>query len=203
MPQDFNFRPDNAYVTNHLSPNDIHNVQVWQEETLDYQFSFHTQHEAGWPCYLVETDGPNRNLPKINLKVPGNAPLLQGESVRDNDIGANFAAVIRANIPQFQTLARAYYDVETDEPVTGPLWVVRYTCNKDKKAPVLTFGLPRRAQGNMASAFWSNMKGRTTKPSCKLHRNSACLVETVVLIPANESAAVKTHYNDSGEVINL
>jgi len=203
LPQHFHFRPDDAYVTAHLSPNDIQNIQVWQDEGLAYQFSFHTQHEAGWPCYLVEPDGPNRNLPKINLKVPGNAPLLEGGNVRDNHVGADFAAVIRANIAHFQTLAAAYYDVETDEPVAGPLWVVRYTCNRDRRAPVLTFGLPRRAQGNMASAFWSNMKGRTTKPTCRLHRNSGCLDEAVVLLQANEASAIKTHYNDSGEVINL
>ena len=74
MPDFFEFKRNDPYVTARLTQLEINGVRAWQSDRLDYQFSFHTQHEAGWPCYLSEPDGPGRNLPKINLKVQTNPP---------------------------------------------------------------------------------------------------------------------------------
>ena len=73
MPQFFEFKRNDPYVTQHLTRGEIAGVRRWQSDLLAYQFSLHTQHEAGWPVYLSEPNGPNRNLPKINVTVPTNS----------------------------------------------------------------------------------------------------------------------------------
>jgi hypothetical protein len=88
MPENFEFVPENAYVQAHSTEQQRGAVRRWQNQRLDYKFSFHTQHDGGWPCYLVELKGPGRHLPKINLKVPTDPlELLQGESVKNNKAG--------------------------------------------------------------------------------------------------------------------
>ena len=67
MPTHFNFLSDDETVLAGLDATTRDEVTQWQNARLAYQFSFHTQHEAGWPCYLKEPNGPGRNLPKMNL----------------------------------------------------------------------------------------------------------------------------------------
>ncbi|MDE3179863.1 MAG: hypothetical protein KGM47_09410 [Acidobacteriota bacterium] len=175
MPEDFEFKRTDRYVQRLLTQQEINQVQHWQSDRLDYQFSFHTQHEAGWPCYLKEPDGPNRNLPKINLKVPTNPPqLLQGDSVRNNNAGADFRDVIRANVLLFQKLARAYYEPDDVQNVALPQKVVRFTCTTSRQAKAVDVKLPSRAQP-IPDTFWLNMQRYAHKPDCPLHKNSRCM----------------------------
>ena len=109
MPEQFKFVRTNSTVTKALSRNEILAVTVWQDGASDFQFEFHTQHEAGWPCYLREPDGPNRGLPKLNLK--GDAwtgTLLQPGEVRDQDKSQEFQNVITANLEAFRKMAQAF-----------------------------------------------------------------------------------------------
>lgn len=203
MPDFFEFKRNDPYVVQKLTQAEINRVQTWQSDRLDYQFSFHTQHEAGWPCYLSEPDGPGRNLPKINLKVPTNPPtLLQGESVRDNAVGADFRDVITANIPLFQKMAKAYYEGQEKVAVASSKWVVQFKCNKDKNAKPIEIKLPPRAQ-TIASTFWANFKGFAKKPNCAFHKNALCLDELVLELTATDAAKVKKFYDDNGEIQDL
>lgn len=203
MPEDFEFKRTDRYVLRLLTQDEINRVHVWQSERLDYQFSFHTQHEAGWPCYLKEPDGPNRNLPKINLKVPTNPPaLLQGDSVRNNDVGADFRDVIRANVPLFQKLARAYYDAEEVRQVAAAKKVVRFTCSLSRQAKAVDLKLPARADP-IPETFWLNMQRYAKKPECPLHKKPACMVGEVVELSALDAAKVKKQYDNNGEIVDL
>jgi hypothetical protein len=200
MPDFFEFKRDNEYVRARLTQQEINGVRTWQSDRLDYQFSFHTQHEAGWPCYLSEPDGPGRNLPKINLKVPTNPPaLLQGDSVRSNEVGLDFRDVIRANVPLFQKLARLYYEPEAEEQVPRASWVVLFKCKNDRNAKPVGIKLPTRAQA-IPETFWANFKAFAKKPNCPLHRNPICLEAEVTELAATEAAKVKKRYDDNGEI---
>ena len=203
MPDFFEFKRNDPYVSARLTQLEINGVRTWQSDRLDYHFSFHTQHEAGWPCYLSEPDGPGRNLPKINLKVPTNPPaLLQGESVRNNDVGVDFRDVIRANVPLFQKLARGYYKAVEAEQAPRSSWVVLFKCKNDRNAKPVAIKLPARAQA-IAATFWSNFRAFAKKPNCPLHRNALCLAEEVKELEAVEAAKVKKRYDDNGEIQDL
>ena len=96
MPEQFHFHRNDPTVTAALSVSDIGEVAVWQGQTSDFLFEFHTMHEAGWPCYLREPNGPNRNLPKLNLKTGAwTGTLLQGASVRNQQNAQEFFLFLR------------------------------------------------------------------------------------------------------------
>lgn len=203
MPDFFEFKRNDAYVSARLTQAEINGVQTWQSDRLDYQFSFHTQHEAGWPCYLSEPNGPGRNLPKINLKVPTNPPaLLQGESVRNNDVGGDFRDVIRANVALFQKLAKAYYEGQEQAQVASAKWVVLFKCRNDRNAKPVAIKLPARAQA-IPAAFWPNFKALAKKPNCPLHKTVSCLVDELGELSAADAAKVKKFYDDNGEIQDL
>lgn len=203
MPDFFEFKRNDPYVVQRLTQAEINGVQTWQSDRLDYQFSFHTQHEAGWPCYLSEPNGPGRNLPKINLKVPTNPPaLLQGESVRNNDIGTDFRDVIRANVALFQKLARSYYEGQEQAQVVRASWAVMFKCRNDRNAKPVAVKLPVRAQA-IPETFWANFKAFAKKPNCPLHRNASCLSEALQELAATDAAKVKKFYDDNGEIQDL
>lgn len=198
MPDYFEFRKDNPYIVKRLTQGEINGVQRWQSSKTAYQFSFHTQHEAGWPCYLSEPNGPNRNLPKINLKVPTNPPVvLQGESVKDKDVGADFRDVIRANVALFQKLAKSYYEPEEQVQVVRSTWVVSFDCNKGGSSVVVK--LPLRAQ-IIPQAFWANFKRFAKTPVCPVHKSSFCLQGELKELKGNDAVKVKKLYDDNGEV---
>lgn len=200
MPENFNFTSSDPHVLKNLTPQEIGQVTVWQDDGLDYQFSFHTQHEAGWPCYLKEPNGPNRNLPKINLKVPTTPiTLLQGESLRQIAVGADFKAVITANLALFQKLARLYYEGVEVQQVVRPTWAALFQCDRDKVAKAVAVKLPESAQG-LGETFWLNFRQRAQAPKCPLHRVSTCMKPTVVQLQAGESARVKKRYDLNGEI---
>ncbi|HTS25519.1 MAG TPA: hypothetical protein VMH81_06575 [Bryobacteraceae bacterium] len=202
MPEFFEFKRNDPYVVRHLSGGEITGVRRWQSDRLTYQFSFHTQHEAGWPCYLSEQNGPGRNLPKINLKVPTNPPaLLQGDSVRDNAIGADFRDVIIANVALFQKLASAYYEGTEQAPVQTPGWVVAYPCTLDRSNTRIVYvKLPLRA-APIPEAFWANFSRFARKPKCPMHKNSECMGDPKLKqIQYNEFVKVTNRFDDNGEV---
>lgn len=177
MPEQFKFHRNNSTVIAGLTRNEIQAVTVWQGDS-DFQFEFHTQHEAGWPCYLREPDGPNRNLPKLNLK--GDAwtgTFLQGSSVRDQDKATEFRNVITANLAAFRKLAQRFYEGVEEVKTSGPAWFVKFSCTKAaKQAKPVYVRMPSEGQ-NLGAAFWSkNRQTKATKPTCTLHKNkSDCL----------------------------
>lgn len=200
MPDNFEFKSNDPYVVQNLTPQEIGTVTVWQSDDLDYEFSFHTQHEGGWPCYLKEPNGPNRNLPKINLKVPTTPiSLLQGESVRQITVGQDFKAVITANLALFQKLARLYYEGVEVQQVRRPAWVVSFQCKTDKHAKAVQVKLPESAQG-LGTMFWLNFRRFATVPKCPLHRVSTCLEPSVVQLKHEDAAKVKKRYDLNGEI---
>jgi hypothetical protein len=201
MPEFFEFKRNDPYVLRHLTQGEIAGVRRWQSDRLTYQFSFHTQHEGGWPCYLSEPNGPNRNLPKINVKVPTNPPaFLQGESVRNNAVGADFREVVRANIPLFQKLAEPFYEgVEAPAQVTP--WVVAYQCTLDRNPRFVYVKLPERAK-SIPEAFWANFQQFAQKPNCTLHKNSNCMgAPNFQQIAYNDFINVTNRFDDNGIVV--
>ncbi|MBU2986520.1 hypothetical protein KO528_14245 [Saccharophagus degradans] len=199
MPRQFTFTRENAEVRKALSPEQLAAVRQWQNERLDYQFEFHTQHMAGWPCYLREPDGPNRNLPKVNLK-EYIGQLLQGSSVRTQANVNDFEAVIAANIDAFKAMAELFYEGEEVATSTEPTWHVEFACNRDKKAKTVFIRLPSRAKA-LGATFWDNMKSRAEKPNCPLHRNARCLDDTAVQLEPAEARKVTKYYNDNSEIV--
>jgi len=203
MPEFFEFKRTNPYITRHLTAEEIGRVQRWQNDRLTYQFSFHTQHEAGWPCYLSEPDGPGRNLPKINVKVPTNPPtILQGASIRDNAVGVDFREVITANIALFQKLAEVYYEGAGQQaPAQVPGWVVAFQCTQDRNGRVVFVRLPEAAKP-IPETYWANFSRFAKKPVCPLHRNSNCMGNSKVQqIPYNDFAKVPNRYDGNGDIV--
>lgn len=201
MPEFFEFKRADPYVVRHLTGPDIAGVRRWQSDRLDYQFSFHTQHEAGWPCYLSEPDGPGRNLPKINVRAPTTPPaLLQGESVQDQAVGADFRDVIRANIPMFQTLARVYYEGDVEARVQVPGWAIAFTCTTPPlaRARTVLVRLPDRARP-IPEAFWANFSKFAKKPKCPTHRVNTCMGAGVAQqVPYNEFVNIALQFDENG-----
>ncbi len=200
MPQHFEFTRTDPYVQQHLTPHEINAVTTWQSPRLDYQFSFHTMHEAGWPCYLVEPTGPERNLPKINLKVP-TTPLqmLQQDSVRSQHVSDDFYAVIGANLAFFQRLADRFYEGVEVVVNRNPSPVVTFKCNKSATAKPILVKLPTRAQV-VGTVFWSNFKAFAKPPKCSLHRTADCMVGTAEMMQYADAIKVQSRFDDYGEV---
>ncbi|MCU7917199.1 MAG: hypothetical protein KZQ95_02435 [Candidatus Thiodiazotropha sp. (ex Epidulcina cf. delphinae)] len=85
-------------------------IIVWQK--LTYEFSFHSQHELGWPVYIIEKDKRGvRKRPKINLKGKSSqqAKILEG-TFDNNKVGQEAKKVVVANWVAFQKLAKAFYE---------------------------------------------------------------------------------------------
>jgi hypothetical protein len=202
VPEFFEFKRNNAYVIRHLTAGEITGVRRWQSDRLNYQFSCHTQHEAGWPIYLSEPNGPGRNLPKINVRVPTNPPaLLQGASVRDNAIGLDFREVITANIPLFQKLAEAYYEGAAQAPVQVPGWVVAFQCTLDRHPRFVYVKLPEAARA-IPETYWANFQRFAQKPVCTLHRNANCMgAPNLQQIPYNDFTRVTLRFDGNGDVL--
>ncbi|MDH5778916.1 MAG: hypothetical protein OEZ33_11930 [Gammaproteobacteria bacterium] len=205
MPEQFRFEATNDVVTKTLTATEIAGVTRWQAETTDFLFEFHTMHEAGWPCYLREPDGPARNLPKINLKVYKDE-LLQSASVRSVANKDEFKAVIKANTDLFKKLAEAYYEGEDDEVVAKPSWYVEYHCTKPRSTAASIFvRLPERGQA-IGKIFWSNMKNRAKTPTCVLHRSSACMEvkDPVQMLSTDVKKPNKLcKFNDASQVVDF
>src|SRR5215472_13736908 len=213
MPDYFRFRADSPYVLAGLTQQEINGVQTWQNQTLDYEFSFHTQHEAGHPCYLAEPDGPRRNLPKLNVKEGSRLEMLQQGSIRSQACGDDFEAVIRANLALFRKLAGAYY-AEAVRKQTAAKWVVDYCCAKQRGKAVLRYLFPEdlaarvQTDGNRieyAQLLWPNFKARSgslyRKPSCPQHKNTDCIAEVLTLLPANSREKLAGYIEDDGGLV--
>jgi hypothetical protein len=207
MPTHFNFNDDDDYVCSVLDEESRNSVETWQSVRYDYQFSFHTQHEAGWPCYLKEPDGPNRNLPKMNLK--GDAyqgVVLQGISVVDNHCGSDFKRVIVANVEAFRSLAERYYEGEDeDEEIEvhrPPVLVVSFKCGRGHQAHrgrEQRIKLPPDGQ-SIATIFWANFKRYAVVPNCTQHRNSDCMTGEVIPINDLDADALGKIFDRNGEI---
>lgn len=206
MPAFFTFTNTDPYVTERIPEIELAGVTVWQNARLEYQFSFHTQHEAGWPCYIKEPTGPRRNLPKINLLVPTDPlTILEGGNVRVAANGKDFKAVIAANLAIFQTLAEGYYEGEEVEEVKIPdVWIATFECTNVKKNPcVKRVRLPDRAQA-IGDAFWANYKYIAVAPVCSVHKNNVCMKATKCeAVPAAESIEVTLGYDEYGDVVTI
>lgn len=201
MPEQFRFNRNDPTVVAALTQNQIAQVRVWQNETSDFQFEFHTQHEAGWPCYLREPNGPNRNLPKMNVREGSwTGQMLQGSSVRDQRNGQEFINVITNNLDAFRRMAsRFYVGVEVVNAVASA-WFVQFTCQTDKKAKPVFVRLPERGQ-IIGPTFWSNMQRMAHKPKCPLHRRDACLDGGVLVqLQGQEAVKQQLRYDDNFEV---
>lgn len=111
----FHFLKDDEYIKERLSKEEIEAVKKWQSPKLDYEFSFHTQHEAGWPLYIIEPgQRGKRNRPKINLKVP-TYEILEGKNLINAAVGKDAKDVARNNIGVLQQLAEEYYEPKEEE----------------------------------------------------------------------------------------
>jgi hypothetical protein len=204
MPAFFKFTRTSEYVLDQLTGDLFNAVETWQDERLDYEFSFHTQHEAGWPVYLVEPDGPSRNLPKINVKVPTKPPkLLQEASVQKPAVSEDFTAVVRANIPAFQALADLYYTGREVEVVRLSSWVVVFKCNaKRSHAKPIQVELPKAGQ-QLGETFCANFKRFAKVPKCPVHKVQECIYSEVVSIAPEDLAKVTQQYDRNGEIREL
>lgn len=208
MPTHFEFQDDDEYVRSVLDEEARAEVVTWQSARLDYQFSFHTQHEGGWPCYLKEPDGPNRNLPKINVKEESyTGALLQGSSVKDNHVGTDFKRVIIANIEKFRLLAERYYEGEDEdedevEIHRPPVWIVSFTCGQGRaphQGREQRVRLPTGVQG-IATGFWANFGRWAEIPDCTLHRNKDCMTGQAIAVNDLDAEDVQKIYNRNGEI---
>lgn len=199
MPEQFKFNRSHRTVLAALTTNEIKKVIVWQGQASDFSFEFHTQHEAGWPCYLREPDGPKRNLPKLNLK-QWTGGLLQGESVKDKKKGIEFKNVITNNLAAFQKMAKRFYEGVEEVNTVRLVWFAKFTCTLIKQPKPVFIRLPDRGQG-LGSIFWSNMQNRAEKPRCQVHKNSTCLDGGVaVQLQSQEAIKHKLKYDDSGKI---
>jgi hypothetical protein len=200
MPEQFHFHRDDPTVAAALSHHEIAQVNVWQGETSDFEFEFHTQHEAGWPCYLREPDGPGRNLPKLNLK--GDAwtgTLLQGESVQDQRKAQEFRHVITNNLAAFRKMADRFYEGVEVATAVSSAWFVKFTCTKDVRAKPVFIRLPDRGQ-ILGTSFWSNMQRTAKKPPCPVHKNAMCLDGVAVQLQGQDLAKNPLRYDDSFDI---
>ena len=135
MPEQFHFHRNDPTVTVALAATDIQQITIWQNQTSDFQFEFHTQHEAGRPCYLREPDGPNRNLPKMNLEDGAwTGQLLQAASVRSQQNSQHFKHVVTNNLAASRKMAQRFYEGVEVVRNAAPPWFVKFTCTQDAKA---------------------------------------------------------------------
>ncbi len=102
--------------TGGLAATDIAAVTSWQNTALDYEFSLHTMHTAGWPIYVVNKTRAKggrgeKNMPKLDTKGKTAAQLafVNGAKLLDTQ-SADALAVVGANLALFQQLARNYYE---------------------------------------------------------------------------------------------
>jgi hypothetical protein len=174
----FKFLSTDPYVIEKLEMREVFSVERWQEWTLDYRFSFHTLHEAGWPCYLLEEGRDGQQLPKVNLK-DYTGEFLGGGLVQEQDVAEDFKGVIAENLERFRTLARKYYEGE-EVKEKPPGWVIQFTCNKIRNnPPKVVVKLPT----GTTSDDWEQVKDTAAKPKCPQHKNSACMVGAPVEMP--------------------
>ncbi len=149
----FHFLKDDAYIEEHLSEEEINAVKKWQNPKVDYEFSFHTQHEAGWPLYIIEPgQRGKRNRPKINLKVP-TYEILEGKNLNNVAVGKDAKDVARNNIGVLQQLAEEYYepkDEEVEEPVQLVAKVAVWKCKSAQcKGRVITQTVDENEAGQL------------------------------------------------------
>ncbi|WP_444922772.1 hypothetical protein ACJJH9_11150 [Microbulbifer sp. DLAB2-AF] len=201
MPSQFNFIASDPVVINTLTEEEINEVSTWQNDYPEFKFEFHTMHEAGWPCYLREPNGPNRGLPKVNLKNYC-GQLLQGESVRSQECSSEFMRVISGNLELFQKLAKEYYEGKEVNIELKKFWYVKYKCAYSKKAPLIIIQLPARGQA-IAEIFWLNMQNWAKKPECVLHKHTSCMLPAT-LEPFDKGEIKEFNYTyrykDNGEI---
>jgi hypothetical protein len=139
-------------------------------------------------------------LPKINLKVPTNPiEVLQGESIKSNAEGADFKAVIIANVALFQKLAQMYYEGVEKQVIRKPAWVVFFKCRTIAQSKPVGVRLPEAGQG-LGPTYWSNFRNFAQIPKCSVHKITDCLDITVTSVAPNDLAAVKKRYDDNGEM---
>jgi hypothetical protein len=185
-----------------LTPQEIQKITDaggWQQSPTGFQFEFHMMHEAGWPCYLREPNGPKRGLPKINL-LDYNGQMLQQNVVRNQQNKVEFERVIDKNVAAFQKMARRYYEGVEVAPRTGtPGWYVSFTCSKGGRQNPVFVRLPERGQANDA-VFWDNMKRTADRPVCNQHRNSHCMVGTAVNLNAQKALGITKRFDD-GQIV--
>jgi hypothetical protein len=113
VPDYFKFTSDSPYIQPpKITQNEFTGIHVWQR-LWSYEFSFHTQHEAGWPVYIVETGKRGqRDRPKINVKdkTSEECAILNGQYWDDVGNGEEAKQVVIANWQVFQKLASLYYE---------------------------------------------------------------------------------------------
>lgn len=200
MPEQFRFERTNAFVMAGLTPQQINEVREWQNPLTDFQFEFHTMHEAGWPCYLREPDGPNRGLPKINL-LDYNGQMLQQGAVRTQANRTEFERVLAANTEAFRILARRFYEGVEVAPRTGQAgWYVQFQCNKSRQQPPVFVRLPERGQ-SVGAVFWSNMARTAEKPVCAQHRNSLCMIPTAVQLNGQQALGKTKRFDEGHQIV--
>jgi hypothetical protein len=116
----FNFTNGDDHITQNLTATEISGVTTWQDTSLDYDFSFHEMHEAGYPLYVCKSSGHGqRNMPKIDTKGKTSATFVNGEKLTKAQ-REDAKAVVNANWALFAKLAREYYDPPTTAPVVTP-----------------------------------------------------------------------------------
>jgi hypothetical protein len=201
MPEQFHFYRNDRTVVAALTAIEIGKVTVWQGQTSDFHFEFHTQHEAGWPCYLREPDGPKRNLPKLNLKEGAwTGKLLQETSVRNERKSQEFKNVITNNLDAFRKMAKHYYEGVEVVSTAATAWYAKFTCTTFKHAKPVFVRLPERGQ-IIGEIFWSNMQGIARKPKCPVHKGSTCLDRGVaVQLQTQDAIKHPLKYDDNFEI---
>lgn len=150
MAEYFHFLEDDEFITKSATAEEIGDVTVWQATNLNYEYSFHTMHDAGWPVYIIESgQRGQRNRPKINVKDPGTRLTMVGKYMPAALVQADSLAVVAANLELFQKLTKDYYEgVEVAETV-AETWLVEWTCgtsNCKRKSP------PRKILQEIAAA---------------------------------------------------
>ncbi len=107
----FKFKKDDSHIVENLSSQEITKI-IKTQIRADYEFSFHTMHESGWPVYIIESGKRGvRNRPKINLKDKESyqAVILSGD-FDQSKVGQEAKDVVVANWVIFQKLAKLYYE---------------------------------------------------------------------------------------------
>ena len=134
----FKFKKNDSHIVKNLSSQEITKVVKTQLRT-DYEFSFHTMHESGWPVYIIESGKRGvRSRPKINLKDKQShqAVILSGD-FDESRVGQEAKDVVVANWAIFQKLAKLYYE-GSDEVSTrinfNVLPKAFFTCNNPQCA---------------------------------------------------------------------
>ena len=129
----FKFKKSDPYLKQQLSVQELAKITRTQIRA-DYEFSFHTMHEMGWPVYIIETGKRGvRNRPKINLKDKQShqAVMLNGD-FDESRSGQEAKGIVIANWAIFQILAKKYYEgstVVSKKPNFNALPKAFFTCN--------------------------------------------------------------------------